>query len=58
MYTHAKRLHMLKDPVVHVKSLVDCGNAKITRHALKATESIDVKVLKLDTIWKKKKSFK
>ena len=49
---------MLKDPVVHVKSLVDCGNAKITWHALKATESIDVKVLKLDTIWKKKKSFK
>ena len=42
---------------MHVKNLVDCGNAKITQHALKVTESSDIKVLKLDTIWKEEEVF-
>ena len=48
------RSHMhVKDPVVHVKSLVDYGNIKITQHALKG-----VRGLKLDAIKKRKKKQK
>ena len=43
----------VKYPVVHVKSLVDYGNIKITQHALKG-----VRGLKLDAIKKKKKKKK
>ena len=48
------RSHMhVKYPVVHVKSLVDYSNIKITQHALKG-----VRGLKLDAIKKKKKKKK
>ena len=43
----------IKDPVVHVKSLVDYGHIKITQHALKR-----VRGLKLDVIRKRKKKKK
>ena len=42
-----KKSTQVIDPVVHVRVLRDSGNAKITRNALRVSESL---VLKLDTI--------
>ena len=57
MYPHAKRSHThVKGSVVYVRVQWVIKNTKITQHALKVSRVI--RMLRLDTIWKKKKKKK